>query len=70
MSLIEENGSGGYSTIEVLESVGEIQSPTTRGLEELDPFCEWTKWIGPNNSTYFDFETWKDPLNLKHCYPV
>ena len=63
LSLVEENVSGGYSTIEVLENVGEIQSATTRRYEELDPFCEWTNWIGPNNSTYFDFETWTDPLN-------
>ena len=45
MSLVAENVSGGYSTIEVLESVREIQSATTRGSEELDPFCEWMKRI-------------------------
>ena len=52
------------------DSVGEIQSATTRGSEELDPPREWMKWIGPNNSTDFDFETCKDPLNQKHRYDV
>lgn len=61
LSLVEGNVSGGYSTIEVFGNVGEIQSPTTRRYEELDPFGEWTKWIGP--TTCFDLETWKDPLN-------
>lgn len=65
-AFVEGNASGGYGTVEFLESMEEIKSATTQGSGELDPFCEWMKWIGPADSMEFDFETRQDPRKYKH----